>query len=74
MQSFWQRLQNYIMKNLVAFMMTSQVNSIKDFVRQTGQSFREHDTTRSSAAAVVVTSDFALDYPRPIAPKLHVSQ
>ena len=42
------------------------------FVKETGQSFRQYETGVTNAAAVVVVSDWTLDYPRPVPPKVHV--
>ena len=67
-------MQNYLLKQLVALVMSGQVSSMNEFVKKTGQSFKEHEETWSSSAAVVVVSDFALDYPRPLPPKVHVSE
>ena len=47
---------------------------IDAFVKETGQSFRQYETGVTNAAAIVVVSDWTLDYPRPVPPKVHVGR
>ncbi|KAL0043684.1 hypothetical protein WJX82_007403 [Trebouxia sp. C0006] len=70
--SFWQRVQNYLM-SFLTLLLQRQVNASQDeFIKRTGHSFRLHDTGISSAAAFIAVVDWALEYPRPVPPRVHM--
>lgn len=73
MQSFWQRVQNYLTSFLTP-LLQRQIDASQDaFIKETGCSFRLHETGLSSAAAVIAVVDWALEYPQPVPPRVHVS-
>jgi len=72
MQNFWQRAQNYLVSFLTPLLLHKIHASQAKFVEASGRSFRLHETGVSSAAAVVAVVDWALEYPQPVPPRLHV--
>ena len=75
MQGVWWRLQNYLQYLLMRVVVMSDASTEE---RKLTQSFG-YDAdgswiSRSTAAAVLVGGDFALEYPIPVPPKVHVSR
>ena len=71
-QNFWQRAQNYVVSFLTPLLLHKIHASQAEFLKATGRSFRLHETGVSSAAAVIAVVDWALEYPQPVPPRLHV--
>lgn len=45
----------------------------REFVMESGYSYKTYETGRSTAAAVIVVTDWALQFPQPMPPRVHVS-
>ncbi len=73
MQNFWQRVQNYLMSFLTPMLQSSIDASQHKFIKQTGHSFRLNETGLSTSAAVIAVVDWALEFPQPMPPRMHVS-
>lgn len=73
MQTFWQRVRNYLQNLLVkaALLPTIRADQ-KSVVKSTGQSFRTYATGVSSSAAAIAVGDWSLEIPVPLPPKVHV--
>ena len=73
MQTFWKRVQNYIQNVVVNILVMPPVRADQhNFVKKTGHSFRTYETGISTSAAVIANGDWALEFPMPMPPKLHV--
>lgn len=75
MQSFLQRVQNYVTNIFVKQMLIKRMLKAKqqEFVAESGQSYKTFKTGKSTAAAVIVVTDWALQFPQPMPPRVHVS-
>ena len=72
LQTFWQRLQNYIQYQLVKNVVRARRANVAEFAKQTGLKLRFYDKGISTAAAVIATVDWALEFPQPMPPRIHV--
>ncbi len=73
MQTFWQRMRNYIQNTIVKVLLLPPVKADQQRVQSTGQSFRTFETGVASSAAAIAVGDWSLKFPQPMPPKLHVS-
>ena len=75
MQSFLQRVQNYFLNIFVKQMLLKRLVKAKqqEFVSESGRSYKTFETGTSTAAAVIVVTDWALQVPQPMPPRIHVS-
>ena len=75
MQSFLQRVQNYFTNLFVKQMLIKRMLKAKqqEFVKESGQSYTTYKTGISTAAAVIVVTDWALQFPQLLPPRVHVS-
>lgn len=74
MQGFLQRCQNYLAKTLIEQIpiRAAQAHQ-RQFMRQSGLNVQAFKQGYSTAAAAIVSADWALEYPYPMSPKVHVS-
>ena len=73
MQTFWQRVRNYLQSVLVKVLVMPPVRAEqRNFVKKTGLSFRTYETGLSTSAAAIAVGDWALELPMPMPPKIHV--
>ena len=74
MQGFLQRCQNYLSKAVVEqFIMRLARNNQQQFMQESGLRVRAYEQGFSTSAAAIIAADWALEYPHPIPPKVHVS-
>ena len=72
LQNFWQRIRNYIQRQLLQQMQLSALADVAAFSRETGQRLRFHDEGVSTSVAIVAPVDWALEFPQPLPPRIHV--
>ena len=74
MQSFLQRCQNYVQKIIIEQipMRLTRANQ-RQFMRESGLRVRTYEQGYSTAVAAIFAADWALEYPHPVSPKVHVS-
>ena len=74
MQSFLQRCQNYVQKTIIEQipMRLTRANQ-RQFMRESGLRVRTYEQGYSSSVAAIFAADWALEYPHPVSPKVHVS-
>ncbi len=73
LQNFWQRIRNYIQRQLLQQMQRSALADVAAFTRETGRRLRFYDEGVSTSVAIVAPVDFALEFPQPLPPRIHVS-
>ena len=74
MQGFWQRMQNYLQCNLLNFLLTfSNSRAERALSKSFGYDMDGSWARRSTSAALIAGGDWALEYPFPLPPKIHVS-
>ena len=74
MQGFLQRCQNYLSKTVVEqVIMRLARNNHQQFMQEAGLRVRAYEQGFSTSAAAISAADWALEYPHPIPPKVHVS-
>lgn len=75
MQSFLQRVQNYCINIFVKQILLKRLVKAKqqEFVTESSRSYKTFETGTSTAAAVIVVTDWALQIPQPMPPRVHVS-
>ncbi len=75
MQSYLQRVQNFVTNIFVKHFLLATMLKEKqrEFVMESGYSYKIYETGRSTAAAVIVVTDWALQFPQPMPPRVHVS-
>ena len=75
MQKFLQRVQNQIANWFVRVVLMNRMLAAKqrELVKETGRSWKTYETGISTAAALIVTADWGLQFPAPMPPKVHVS-
>ena len=74
MQSFLQRCQNYVQKVIIEQIpMRLTRASQRQFMRESGLRVRTYEQGYSTAVAAIFAADWALEYPHPVSPKVHVS-
>lgn len=74
MQGFLQTCQNYLSKAVVEqVIMRLARNNQQQFMQESGLRVRAYEQGFSTSAAAILAADWALEYPHPIPPKVHVS-
>ena len=73
LQTFLQRGQNYVMSMAIAVIVRMFRKDEIDFAQRIGQEMQSIRTGVASSAALIVTADWALEYPQPMPPRVHVS-
>ncbi len=74
MQGFLQRCQNYLSKTVVEQVIMRLARNIqRQFMRESGLRVHAYEQGLSTSAAAIVAADWAIEYPHPIPPKVHVS-
>ena len=75
MQSFLQRVHNFVANLFVKQFLIAKMLKAKqrEFVMESGYSYKTYETGKSTAAAVIVVTDWALQFPQPTPPRVHVS-
>ena len=73
-QGFLQRVQNQLTNWFVKLYLLPNFVRAKqrEFVRESGQSFKTLETGQTVAAAFIVVADWALQVPMPLPPQIHV--
>ena len=73
-QSFLQRCQNYLQKVLIEQIpMRLTSSNQRQFMRESGLRVRTYEQGYSTSSAAIFAADWALEYPHPVSPKVHVS-
>ena len=74
LQGFWGRVQNYLQYLLMETLVMSDASSAeRQLSNEFGYTADGRPTRQSTAAAMIATGDWALEYPFPLPPKVHVS-
>ena len=74
LQSFLQRCQNYLQKVLIEQIpMRLTSSNQRQFMRESGVRVRTYEQGYSTSVAAIFAADWALEYPHPVSPKVHVS-
>lgn len=74
MQTFWQRVHNYLQNVVVNLLVIPPIRGDqRSVIQKTGQSFRTYESGLSTSAAAIAVGDWALEWPLPLPPKIHVS-
>ena len=73
MQTFLQRVQNYAMSMAISVIVRMFRKDGTDFAKEIGQEMQSSRTGVASSAALIVTADWAIEYPQPMPPRVHVS-
>lgn len=61
------------MSFLTPLLLRSITASQDVFIKESGRSFRLRETGLSTSAAVIAVVDWALEFPQPLPPRMHVS-
>ncbi|DBB11136.1 TPA: hypothetical protein ACH3X3_006595 [Trebouxia sp. C0006] len=70
---FLQRCQNYLSKAVVEqVIMRLARNNQQQFMQESGLRVRAYEQGFSTSAAAIIAADWALEYPHPIPPKVHM--
>ena len=73
-QNFLQRCQNYIQKIIIEQVPMRLIrNNQKTFMRESGLRVQTYEQGYSSSVAGISAGDWAIEFPHPMAPKVHVS-
>ena len=72
LQTLLQRVKNYCLSIAVGMIVSTWKDGI-NFANKIGQEMRSTSTGVSSSAALIVTADWAIEYPQPMPPRVHVS-
>lgn len=73
MQNFWQRVRNYLVAVVVSLVVSKPVQAeFATFGRETGRKFGVLQDGASKSAALISIVDWALEYPFPVPPRIHV--
>lgn len=72
--SYLQRVQNFVTNIFVKHFLLAKMLKEKqrEFVMESGYSYKTYETGRSTAAAVIVVTDWALQFPQPMPPRVHL--
>jgi len=73
MQNFWQRIRNYIQRQLLQQMQRAALADVALFIKQTGQKLRFYEQGVSTSTAIIAILDWALEFPQPLPPRVHVT-
>lgn len=74
LQSFWQRVQNYLQSVLLELLILPTVlGPINNFVKQAGLDYPLYQTGWSYYSATILVGDWALEFPHALPPTHHVS-
>ena len=73
MQNFWQRGGNYLVAAVVSFVVSKPTKAeFAAFGKQTGRHFGMLQDGASKSAALISTADWAIEFPFPVPPRIHV--
>ena len=73
LQGFLQRCQNYLSKAVAEqVIMRLARNNQQQFMQESGLHVRAYDQGFSTSPAAIIAADWALEYPHPMPPKVHV--
>ncbi|KAL0039373.1 hypothetical protein WJX79_005388 [Trebouxia sp. C0005] len=71
--SFLQRCQNYLQKVLIEQIpMRLNAGKQRQFMRESGLRVRTYEQGYSTSVAAIFAADWALEYPHPVSPKVHM--
>ncbi|KAL0053413.1 hypothetical protein WJX82_005386 [Trebouxia sp. C0006] len=71
--SFLQRCQNYLQKVLIEQIpMRLTSSNQRQFMRESGVRVRTYEQGYSTSVAAIFAADWALEYPHPVSPKVHM--
>lgn len=73
LQSFLQRVQNYLCSLQDRWMMREFTATSMAFVKKSGYLVCNVKEKTSSAVATIVAADWTIEFPQPIPPTIHVS-
>ena len=73
-QTFWQRVHNLLQRELLKTLMNTIAASQARFVEEAGLELRSKMVDVSRMAAAISVEDWALAYPQPLPPTMHVRE
>ena len=74
LQSFFQRCQNYVQKTVIEQIpMRLTRGNQRQFMRESGLRVRSYEQGFSTSVASIFAADWAIEYPHPVSPRVHVS-
>lgn len=74
LQTFWQRVRNLLQRELLKILMSAIAVSQAHFGEKAGLELHSHTVDVSRMAAAISVEDWALAYPQPLPPTMHVSE